>query len=253
MASLLELQRSFAAALRDPRAECAVSPPENLGIYRNNAESAFRGALTISFPVLRRRVGDDYFRQLAALYRRAHPSRSGDLHWAGRDFAGFLAEHLRDGDYAWLADLARLEWACEETAVAAEIPAAGFEVLAALRAEDLERLRLGLQPSMRLVTSEAPVFSVWFANQVDDAPPVDQSRGAECGMTRLRHQSVEVRALAPDLFSYLSATAKGATLGEAMAAAELDERRLTEALGFVFCEGLVISATLDGQRVGTSS
>ena len=58
MASLLELQRAFAAALRDPRAICAVSPPANLAIYRNNAEYAFRHALEVAFPVVRRRVGD---------------------------------------------------------------------------------------------------------------------------------------------------------------------------------------------------
>ena len=88
MASLRELQRSFAAALRDPAAACAVLPPANLAVYRNNAHSTFRAALELTYPVVRRRVGDDYFRQLCAHYRERFPSRSGDLHWAGRDFAG---------------------------------------------------------------------------------------------------------------------------------------------------------------------
>ena len=256
MASLLEIQRAFAASLRDARADCAVSPTANLSIYRNNASSAFRGALEISFPVLRRRVGDDYFRQLAAQYRDAFPSRSGDLHWTGRSFADFLTSHLRDGDYAWLADLARLEWACEEAAIAVDTPATGAEALGAFATEDLEHVLFELQPSLRLVSSGVPIYSVWFANQVDHAPPADQSKGPECGMVRIRHESVEVQILAPDLFSYLCATAKGATLGEAIAAAGLDEHRLTEVLGFLFAENLVISVRSKrqfGQRVGTSS
>jgi hypothetical protein len=253
MASLLELQRSFAASLRNPRAACAVSPPANLAIYRNNAGFAFRGALEISFPVLRRRVGDDYFRQLAAQYREAFPSRSGDLHWAGRSFPEFLERQLNGGDYAWLADLARLEWACEEAAIVPEAPAAGPEVLAAFAAEELERVRLELQPSMRLLASPYPIVSVWMANQGENAPPVDQSKGSEAALVRMRLDVVEVQVLAPDLFSYLWATARGATLGEAMSEAALDESRLSEILGFLFAEGLVMSAAVDGQRVGTSS
>jgi hypothetical protein len=249
MVSLLELQRSFAASLRDPGAACAVSPPANLAIYRNNAESAFRGALEISFPVLRQRVGDDYFRQLAAHYREAHPSRSGDLHWTGRSFAEFLTSHLRASEYAWLADLARLEWACEEAAIVAELPAVAPDALAAFAPEDLERVLFTLQPSLRLVSSPFPVFSVWFANRVKNAPPVDQSIGSESGLARFRDESVEVQALASDLFSYLYATCEGATLSEAMTAANVDERRLTEILGFMFTEGLVIAATAkDGFR-----
>ena len=88
VASLRELQASFAAALRDDSAACAVLPRENLAIYRNNAAISFRSALSLSFPVLRRRVGDDYFRQLAMRYRQHHPSRSGDLHWVGQGFRG---------------------------------------------------------------------------------------------------------------------------------------------------------------------
>jgi len=69
MDSLREMQRAFAAALRDPAVSCAVLPPANLAVYRNNGHITFREALEQTFPVVRRRVGDDYFRQLGAHYR----------------------------------------------------------------------------------------------------------------------------------------------------------------------------------------
>ena len=261
MASLLELQDSFAAALRagadaavvDAAARtCALTPAANLSIYRHNAAHAFHSALALSFPVLQRRVGNDYFRQLAHHYRERSPSRSGDLHWVGGGFAEFLAEHLRDGDYAWLADLARLEWAREAASVCAESAAVGADALAAFAPEALEHLVFSFQPSLALIRSPFPVFSVWIANQADNAPPVDQSLGQECGMVLLRSAEVEVAKLAPDLFSYLSALAGGSSLGEAMTAAEVDEARLTQILGYVFESGLV-SSLHDGRRVGTSS
>jgi hypothetical protein len=245
MASLLELQRAFAAALHDPGVTCAVSPAGNLAIYRNNAEIAFRHAIEISFPVLRRRVGDDYFKQLVALYRRAHPSRSGDLHWAGSSLAEFLTNHLDGGDYAWLADLARLEWACEEAAIEGELDGMGADALAHIAPEDLEHLQFTLQSSLRLVSSAFPVFSVWRANQSENAPPVDQSLGSESGMVRSRSGEVEVRVLPHDVFSYLVATRRGDTLSDAMQTAALDEKRLTEILGFLFSEGLVVSIALE--------
>jgi len=239
MASLRELQRSFAAALREPGAGCGVRPVANLEIYRNNTDHSFRSALELGFPVLRRRVGDDYFRQLVREYRGRFPSRSGDLHWAGRDFATFLDTHLAGGDYHWLADLARLEWARESAAVGIVADAVGAEALAALPAERLEHALFALQPSLRLVESPYPVFSVWLANQAENASPVDQSKGFECGMARARTDGVEVAVLEPDVFSYLSALASGRTLGEAMTHAGLDGPRLTQVLGILFSAGLV--------------
>ena len=245
MASLRELQRSFAAALREPGAPCGVTPAGRLDIYRNNVRHNFRGALEMMFPVLRRRVGDDYFAQLAHHYQVAFPSRSGDLHWVGRDFPTFLARHLAGGDYAWLADLARLEWARQSAAVEALVAAVGADALAAFAPAQLEHLRFTFQPSLRLIESPYPVFSVWLANQAVTASPVDQSAGGECGMTLARADGVEVARLAPDLFSYLSALAAGATLGEAMVRAGLDGPRLTQVLGFAFGEELVTGVSTE--------
>jgi hypothetical protein len=248
MASLRELQRSFAAALRDPGVACAVLPPANLSVYRNNTRATFRQALEQTFPVVRRRVGDEFFRQLCARYRERHPSRSGDLHWVGRDFATFLDEHLAGGDYAWLADLARLEWARNECSVAAELPALGPDTLSGFESADLEHVVFGFQPSMRLHAFSYPIFSVWQANQVENAPPVDQSLGSECGMVHLHLEYAEVRQLEPRLFSYLYALSGGTGLGEAMSKAELDEGALTQALAFIFSEGLVTTAAVGPRR-----
>jgi hypothetical protein len=246
VASLRELQATFAAALRDPEASCAVMPRENFSVYRNNSFHAFHSALALGFPVLRKRVGDDYFRQLAALYRQGFPSRCGDLHWVGRDFATFLAGHLRGGEYAWLADLARLEWSCEQAGVAPLHAGVGAEVLARFAPEQLENLLLTLQPSLQLQASDFPVFSVWRANQASNASTVDQSVGAECGLIRQRFDAIEVRQVGPGLFSYLSALSAGAPLGEAISSAGLDQDGLVQALGFVFTENLVCAVTVKG-------
>ena len=246
MASLRELQQSFAAALRDPAVACAVFPPANLGVYRNNARVAFRESLERKFPVVRRRVGDDYFRQLSLFYRERFPSRSGDLHFYGRDFPAFLDEQHAGGDYGWLGDLARLEWLRVDCSVASELPALDVDALASHAGESLEHLVFGLQPSLRLHASPFPVFTVWLNNQVDDAPPTDQSLASECGMTHFRYDTVCVRTLDPAVFSFLSALREGRTLGEAMVRGCLDEAALTGSLRFLFAQGLVSSLEIRG-------
>lgn len=244
MASLRDLQHSFAAALRDPSVACAVLPPANLSIYRNNANGGFNTALALTFPVLRRRVGEDYFRQVAHDYRRRFPSASGDLHWVGRRFAGFLDEYL-SGDYAWLADLARLEWSRAECLVAVELPPISANALARFSAHEFEHLVFGLQPALKLHSSSYPVFTVWLANQAENAPPVDQSLGSEQGMVRARIDFPEVRSLETPLFSFLCALQAGHPLGEAVARSSVDLGSLTQALEFAFGEGLVSSLSLN--------
>ena len=246
MASLREMQNAFATAMRDPTAPCPVRPAGNLSIYRNNSTLSFRAALESSFPVVRKRVGDDYFRQLCTHYRARYPSRSGDLHWVGRDFSAFLLEHLHGSEYAWLADLARLEWSREQASISRIEAALTAEVLANFGPGQLEHLVFSLQPSLALLASDFPVFTVWQANQFNDAPPVNQSVGSECGMVRMRIDGLEVRQLAPGPFSYLSALRAGAPLGEAISSAGLDQDGVVSALGFVFAEGLVC-ALKDGR------
>jgi hypothetical protein len=200
---------------------------------------------------VRRRVGDDYFRQLAAHYRERMPSRSGDLHWAGRDFAPFLDDYLRDGDYAWLADLARLEWSRAECSVAATLPPLGAGALARFSAHQFEYLVFGLQPALRLHSFSYPIFTVWLTNQSENAPPVDQSLGAESGMVLARTSHVEILPIKEPLFSFLAALQAGLPLGHSMTRAHLEVDALTSALEFIFSEGLVSSLTLDGAPPAT--
>ena len=246
MVSLRELQGAFAATLRDPSTPCPVLPADNLSIYRNNSAISFRTALEGSFPVVRRRVGDDYFRQLSAQYRARFPSRNGDLHWIGRDFPAFLLEHHRGSEYAWLADLARLEWSRHQASIAKVEPSVAADVLGRFAPSQLERLVFTLQPSLSLIASDFPIFTIWAANQVENAPPVSQSVPGEYGMVRARTDQLEVRPLEPRLFSYLSALAAGAPLPDAIASAGLDQAALVSALGFVFTEGLVCAVRESG-------
>jgi Putative DNA-binding domain len=259
MASLPELQARFAAALHgDPDAlvgeisRGGLDAAGRMRIYENNARAMFDGALERTYPVLRRRVGDDYFRQLALAYRAHQPSRSGDLHWVGEQFPRHLAETLSGTEYEWLAELASLEWACEIALVAPQVPPVGPEALADLQPAELGATRFQLQPSLRCVASRFPVLEVWRANQPDaDGAPVDPGRGAQGVAVSCEGPELTLRELSPAVLEFLRLLQGDATLGEAVDRSRLPIETLPDALGLLFTSGLVTAVLCPDGETGS--
>jgi hypothetical protein len=247
MPSLPEIQARFASALRGNAAALApdiggdgLEPASRLRIYQNNSRAMFEAALARCYPVLRRRVGDDYFRQLADDYRQRHPSNSGDLHWVGQHFPAYLADTQAGTGYAWLAELAALEWACETSLVAASVQSVGVESLSLLGPESIGQTRLLLAPSLRCVGSSFPVLDVWRANQPGgDGQPVDLSKGGQCLLVSCSEAGLELREVDAPTLEFTRLLQQGAALGEAVEQSGLPVESLVDALGLLFAAGLV--------------
>jgi hypothetical protein len=247
MPSLPEIQARFAAALRGNETSIAadingdgLEPAGRLRIYQNNSRAMFNGSMERSFPVLRRRVGDDYFRKLTHDYRTRHPSRSGDLHWVGQHFPAYLADTQAGSPYEWLAELAALEWACETALVAASRPPMGLESLSGLDPATIGQACLELQPSLCCISSSFPVLDVWRANQPDgDGRPVDLSKGAQCVLVSCGAAGLELREVQAAALEFTRLLQEGATLGDALERSGLPVESLVDTLGLLFTAGLV--------------
>lgn len=254
--TLAGLQARFGVALRadgdeagpaiDALAECIVddglAPAARVQVYRNNARAMFEGALERTYPVIRRRTGDGFFRSLVQEYRAAYPSRSGDLHWIGRAFPAWLAGRLAGSEYEWLADLARLEWACEETLVAERRAALDAAVLALVPPDELADVGLVLQPCLRVVQAAYPVWSVWRENQPGaSGEPVDFSLGAQHVVVSCADEGPVLHSLPAEHCEFVTALAAGASLGDALDSSELEVEQLPGVLAWLFGEGLVVA------------
>jgi len=214
---------------------------EGVDVYRNNSWQSFLAALERTYSVTQRRIGADFFRQLAHEYRAQHPSRHGDLHWIGAAFPAWLADRMAGTGYEWLADLARLEWACEESVAAAHLAPAGLESLGRFDADALPHLALRLQPSLRLVAAPFPIWSVWQANQDDEsASPVDIDAGAEHCVVACVADRVAVYRLDQADHRLVQHLCEGMSLAEATDAAAANPDALGPLLGWLFGEGLVV-------------
>jgi len=145
-----------------------------IAIHRNNANNARIHALEESHPVCVKILGERYFRQVAKAFIRAHPSRHPDLNRYGGELSAFIGELAQTRaelqDFAYLADLARLEYLhhrCyyrrdDVRADRARLERAG----AAGRAP-----RVFLNHTVALMTSAFPVVEIWRAHRRDDSPP----------------------------------------------------------------------------------
>ncbi len=183
MLSLHELQVKVLRAVLDgkPDAACGITPPHAVGVYARTARGNFIDSLKSSYPAIQRLVGEEYFEQTARHFHARHPSRSGDLQPAGRDFAHALRELHGEDEFRYLSDVARFEWLVQEALLAADHGPLDLARLAAQAPSRHEELRFKLHPSARLFESPFPCRAIWQANVASDADPavIDLDGGAD--------------------------------------------------------------------------
>ena len=249
--SLLELQRSMAAALMrplvagdriDPEAAADYIKPndrlsslERLEIYSRSYWYRLFDSLYEDFPGLRAVLGQRAFQRLSQAYLRECPSQSFTL----RDLGSRLEDWLRSnpvyaGDRVGLAlDMIRLEWAHVEAFDARADQVLGPEDLLELG----PNMRIRLQPYIRLLALDYPVddlrVKVNAASEDHGTASNTVMKRKAGGMARrIRRMeprdiflavhrlefTVYYRRLVADEFRVLSAIAAGRPIGEAIEA-----------------------------------
>jgi hypothetical protein len=222
---------SFAGALVNPSRPAPAATQRRDGrpverrfaVYRNNVAVALIGALEARYPVVRRLVGDDFFRAMAGAFVAAEKPRSPALMLYGDGFPDFVASFPPAGAVPFLADVARLENAWVEAYHAAEADALGLDALAAIAPDALEALRFQPHPAARLLRFSHPAASIWAASQGEGEPRPPEVWSAEEALVARPDADVFVRVLPPGGFAFAAALFSGASLGEAAARAAVDD------------------------------
>ena len=169
MPSLHELQSRVMGCLLDGATEDAggliaehgLAVADRLGIYRGNIVANYTASLRSSFPVLVQLVGDEYFTGAARRLLETQPSLSGDLAHVGESFPAFLGERHQADQYRYLADVARFEWLCQKSLLAANHAPLDLGKLALINDDDYDQLRFALHPSVGLFESPYPCLHIW--------------------------------------------------------------------------------------------
>src|SRR5262249_61655578 len=95
----------------DTQFPAAGSASNRLDIYHNSIFSGLTKALCLSYPAVQRLVGADFFGGVAQLFIVRHPPGAACLNRYGGEFPNFLRDLPAAATVAYLADVARLEWA----------------------------------------------------------------------------------------------------------------------------------------------
>ena len=186
-------------------------------VYRNTVAASLIEALAARFPVVARLVGADFFRAMARAYVAKEPPRSPLLFQYGESFPAFITGFAPAAPLPYLADVARLEFARGLAYHAADADPLAASAFAALDKGRLAEFTVRLHPSVFIVSSDHPIFSIWLAHQSQSVLPISH-RAAESALVARPFLDVETRRLAPGTDTFLTALKSGSTIGEAVAA-----------------------------------
>ncbi len=173
MLDLAHVQSTFAQALLDSSA--AVPPAvrgaarrkaeRRFAVYRNNVLTGLVSALAARFPVVQRLVGDEFFREMARVYVAQEPPNGPILMQYGETFAAFIDGFAAAAPVPYLGDVARLEMARGRAYHAADVVPLAAQTFTTVRADRLASTRVKVHPSVSIIGSRHPVYSIWYANQ----------------------------------------------------------------------------------------
>jgi len=232
MRELVALQAQFVAgldanapdagtlALFDGNAERARS---RFAIYRGNTVANAAKAIGAAYPVIEKIVGPEFFSGLAREYGSRHPSKNGDLNEHGESFAAFLADFPPAKAFAYLPDVARLEWLVHRGHYAADSRQFDAAILATVPPERQLQLRPRLHAACNVLHSVHPVARIWEVHQEGFSSEfeVDFSFGPTHALVFRPHFRVEVAQIGDAEAAFLCAAFRGEPLETALAAALL--------------------------------
>ncbi len=219
------IQDCFSRAIIENKAEIitheiipnGIRADERYNIYRNNTFITLGQALAQNFPVVCRLVGITFFDQMAREYIQKHPPISPLLMTYGGTLANFIDGFMPAAGLPYLADVARLENAWNESFNG--LDASGFDIalLKEVPHDQFNDLKFWFLPNMSLMTSEYPILSIWLANQDNSTLTKEISLddgGSNISVYRAG-QDVEIMNFNKDGLYFLEKLYSGVVLGDA--------------------------------------
>ncbi len=140
-----------------------ISAQGLMGIYQNSAIANITNSLKLTYPVIEKLVGKNFFSAMCREFIYTTWPKSGNMDDYGVEFPGFLAEFEHAKHLIYLKDVALLEWAFHQSSLADDATFMNWTTLATVR--DILQLQFLLTPSFSLVHSAFPIDKIWHSNQ----------------------------------------------------------------------------------------
>jgi hypothetical protein len=189
---------------------------ERLGIYAHMYYARLLEVMTAEYPTTRRLLGHEAFERACRRYIERHPSTERTLQRLSAGFPAFLSRHLPAGPRSELAvDLARIERAMEDVFDAPLAQPLRHEQLAAIGTDEWQRVRLKLNPALRLLALRTAANEHMNSARGGGRARVPPARRSHVVVHRHRYQ-VHRRTLDRAQFELLWSLSEGKTLAAAV-------------------------------------
>lgn len=198
-----EFHDQFARALKTGNAAALAaftegSPDTRFKVYRNNVVKGAADTLGDAYPVIKRLVGEKFFQGMARAYWAQHPPTSRTFTLFGEHFADFIEQFAPAAALVYLPDVARMERAWLEAHHSPDARPLKLADVKGLPPNDLAAIAPGLHPSVCLIASDLPAFSIWKTNREDaDVKKVSLEAGGETALIHRPQMDVRYRRLSP--------------------------------------------------------
>jgi hypothetical protein len=227
MSTLRELQRDFAAAMTSPD-DASGAPAalelirggtdiarQRIAIHRNTMSSVLATALQLTYPAVAALVGPAFFDQAARAFATQHRPHAALLDLYGGEFPDFLAGYAPAQSLAYLPDVARLEWAVDQTSRAGTGDDGEIRVA-------LPGVTLTLPSSLTVLAADYPAEAIRRAvlgGDEDAIAAIDPAASPGAAAIWGAQDGAATAALGPGAAAFLGALLRGLDAEAALAVA----------------------------------
>jgi len=223
--SLLEVQRALLACVAGDGCGAPLSqmiddvdPAACLAIYRNTSLSTLTTALSLTYPAVRKLVGEKFFEGAARVFIREQRATSAWLDEYGRQFGAFLATFSPACSLPYLPNVAELEWSVSRALHAPEAPGIDLDRMARLSPSESERLCLVAHPALSLIRGDFPADTIWHVVLQDEAGlgSIQLEQGPVFLLIERHDSNVRVQRLSEPAWRFTAALCAGTPLAAAL-------------------------------------
>ncbi len=143
----------------------SISANALMAIYQNSAIANITNSLQLSYPVVEKLVGKDFFEQVSREYIFNHWPTTANMDDYGEDFPHFLADVEQAKSLTYLKDVAQLEWRFHQSSLAKDSPGFDWTRLAKISPKETLKLHFLLAPTVAIIKSLWPIDEIWQMNQ----------------------------------------------------------------------------------------
>jgi Putative DNA-binding domain len=165
-------------------------------------------------------AGNEFFRAIAHVYATAELPRSPIMLYYGETFPAFIDDFEPARPVPYLGDIARVEMARGLAYHAADTTPLDPDAFAALSPDRLGETRVRLHPSLSIITSSHPIYSIWHMNQDPVRFTPASPWAKEAVLVARPHLKVRTQCITHGTAAFIRALAAGSTLAEAVVTAQ---------------------------------